>query len=84
MQILAQGIKELSAEYSRLLDDEVFKFLEKNGYKVDKNPRAIKQLQEQLKSEGKVITIRTENQKMSQTVDGLIYTFDLKIEFRGG
>lgn len=80
MQIFAQGFRGLASEYTKMVDAEVFDFLEKQGYKVVRSKKGAREIIEKLDAEGKEIKIKTMNQRVWDTPEGLRYTFDLEIE----
>lgn len=82
MIIKAEGLNELSSEYAKLVDKEVFRFLRSRGYEFDETRQGIKKLQEQLRRKGKSVQVEQINQKMQANNNGILYQFDLEIKFK--
>lgn len=80
MQVFAQGFRGLASEYTKVVDTEVFDFLEKQGYKVVRSKKGAKEIIKKLDAEGKAIKIKTMNQRVWHIPEGLRYTFDLEID----
>lgn len=83
VKLIAHGVHEMSDKYSKYVDEQVCKFLEAQGYKVEKTKFGMKRLKKQLQSEGKKIEIKTKNQTVRTTSEGTLeFTFSLQIELR--
>jgi len=82
VKLFAQGMHEMSAKYSEYTDSKVCEFLKVKGYEVDETKFGLRRLKKQLESEGKRVVIKTLNQSVKITKDGIEFSFNLKIELK--
>ncbi len=81
--LVAQGIREMSAKYSKYIDEQVCKFLEKQGYEVEKTKFGMRRIIKKLHNEGKRVELKTKNQALKNKNDGSIeFRFSLEISLR--
>lgn len=82
VKLFAQGMHEMQAKYSAYVDSKVCEFLKQKGYEVEETKFGMRRLKKQLESEGKKVIIRTLNQSIKTTKDGIEFGFELEIEIR--
>ena len=82
VKLFAQGMHEMSAKYIEYTDSKVCEFLKVKGYEVDETKFGLRRLKKQLESEGKRVVIKTLNQSVKITKDGIEFSFNLKIELK--
>lgn len=83
MVIRAKTLDEISQEYARYINEQVFNFLENNGYKVEeRNTKGAEKILKILKIQNKKIIIAKKRENLRREVIDYVLAFEIEIKFK--
>lgn len=80
--ITDSNLENMNKEYFKILNKEVFDFLESKGYEVERNHKGAKRIFNELKAKGKKIIIETTDRRLIYKNKTYTCMFNLHIRIK--